>query len=325
MALVLTTDSVAPRQREAFWQEMVCQSFVKARCSSRVDDAFCGKIATENFGEVEISTIDARRNRVERRRSDIAQCNRPRYYLCYQAVGRAKYVERGIESLLDTGEMIILNNCEPYAVEYDDHVMSIVMQVPQSVLSDRFQSPDRYTGRKLSQQRGITKITGEFLASCAAHANDLTSEQRALTARMSLDLLTDLLMGELGHDGRYSGQQAILISRIKRFLLSKVADPALDLTTVASAVGLSTRYVTKLFTVDGEPLGRFLLRARIDHSKRELESSALDNLSIGAIGIRAGFNNMSHFSRVFRESTGRTPSEYRAESRQTLARAVRDS
>lgn len=316
MALVLTTDSVAPRQRAAFWQEMVCQSFVKALCSSRVDESFCGTIATEDFGEVQISTIRARRNRVERRRSDIADCSRPRYYLCYQASGSPKYVDSRAENVVDAGEMIILNNCEPYSVEYDDNVVSIVLQIPQEMLRERFRSPDRCAGRKLGSASGINRITGEFLASCAAHSGGLTPVQRALTTQVSLSLLSDVLINETNLETGCGSQKAILVARMKQYVIAKASDPSLDLRSVAAAVGLSPRYVTKLFTMEGDSLGRFLLRTRIDRSKRELSDPTLRKIHVGEIGFRAGFNNVSHFSRVFRDATGRTPTEFRAQARE---------
>lgn len=324
MALVLTTDSVAPRQRAVFWQEMVCQSFVKAFCRSNVDDAFRGRISTEDFGQMQISRIDARRNRVDRRRADIARCDRPRYYLCYQAAGRARYVQRQSESIVESGEIIMLNNCEPYSVDYDDNVASIILQIPQDTLKERFRSPDRCAGRKLDRHRGILRITGDFLVSCAARADDLTHDQRALTSQMALGLLADILINETCRDSPLGSQKAILMARIKQFALSRIGDPRLDLRCVSRAVGLSPRYITKLFTLEGEPFGRFLLRQRIDQCKRELSNPLLLNMHIGEIGLRSGFDNPSHFSRVFRECVGRSPTEYRAEVRERAVSPVRE-
>lgn len=318
MALVLSTDSVEPRQRAAFWQEMVCQSFVRALCRSKIDDAFRGQIATEDWGEMQISQLQSRRNRVDRRRSDIAENDRPRYYLCYQAQGRAKYSERHTENYLDTGEMIILNNCEPYCVEYDDNVTSIVLQVPQDLLRERFQSPERCAGRKLAVENGLMRVTADFLRSCVTHAASLSRLQRELASQVALTLLTDLMVSEISGTGELGSQQTILMARIKRHILGCLHDPNLDVASVARAVKISPRYVTKLFTLEGEPMGRFLLRSRIDRAKRELGNPGHDALKVGEIGLRAGFSNVSHFSRAFRESTGLTPTEFRVEAREAI-------
>lgn len=313
MSLVLSTESVAPRERVAFWQEMVCQSFVKAQCGSAIGESFFGRISTEDFGETLVSRMDTGRHRIDRRRSDIASCNMPRYYLCYQAAGRARVVERHSDSIIGAGDMILLDNSEPYSFECEDDVTTLVLQVPHKTLQDRFRHPDRCTGRTLTGQRGITRVTGDFLTSCAAQADALTQSQRVLTSQVALNLFTAMLLEESNGQGNVSEHRMILMARIKQFVLSRIGDPGLNLDAVAKGVGLSTRYVSKLFQEDGEAFSRFLLRERVEHCRRELSDPLLNNLRISDIALRGGFNNLSHFSRAFRDSVGRSPTEYRAE------------
>lgn len=311
MSHVLTTDSVAPRHRVEFWQEMVCKTFVQAQCGSSIGEAFRGRISTEEFGPGEISRIDAGRQRIDRRRSDIAKCSKPRFYLCYQAAGTARFVERHADNVIAPGDMVLLDNCEPYSAEYDDTVSEIILQIPHDVLRERFRHPDRCVGRKLSGERAITRIAGDFLASCAARAGTLSESQRALTAQMALNLFSEMLAEETSGETSAGTHQAILAARIKQYVLSRLGDPGLSLDGVASGVGLSSRYVSRLLQTEGETFGRFLMRERIDLCKRELANPSLRALRVGEIAMRAGFNNLSHFSRVFRESVGRSPTEFR--------------
>lgn len=314
MSHVLTTDSVAPRQRVAFWQEMVCQTFVQALCGSSIGESFRGQISTEDLGIAEISRIDAGAQRIDRRRSDIANCSKPRYYLCYQAAGRARFVERHSDTIVTAGEMVLLDNCEPYSVAYDDTVTEIILQIPHDVLRDRFRHPDRCVGRKLTGQRAVTRITGDFLASLATQAHVLSDSQRALTAQMALNLFSEMLVEETSGEVGAGTHQAILMARIKQHVLARLADPGLSIESVASGVGLSTRYVSRLFQNHGETFGRYLLQERIDRCKRELVNPSMRALRVSEIALRSGFNNLSHFSRVFRESVGRSPSDYRSSS-----------
>jgi AraC-like DNA-binding protein len=313
MSIVLSTESVAPRERVAFWQEMVCQSFVQAQCGSAIGEAFFGRISTESFGDTLVSRMETGRQRIDRRRSDIATCNMPRYYLCYQAAGRARVVERHSDSVVGAGDMILLDNSEPYSFECEDDVTTLVLQVPHKTLQDRFRHPDRCTGRTLTGQRGITRITGDFLTSCAAQADALTESQRVLTSQVALNLFTAMLLEESNGDSNGTEHRMILMARIKQFVLSRIGDPGLNLDAVARGVGLSTRYVSKLFQEDGVAFTRYLLRERVEHCRRELSDPLLHNLRISDIALRGGFNNLSHFSRAFRDSVGRSPTEYRAE------------
>lgn len=312
MTQVLTTDVVAPRQRVAFWQEMVSQTFVQAHCDSSVGEAFRATISTETFDRTEISRIDAGPQRIHRRAVDIARTCKPRFYLCYHASGHARYRERHAENLLGPGDMILLDNCEPYSAEYEDSVTSLVLHVPHDVLRDRFRVPERARGRKLGRSSGLSRVAGDFLQSCLAQAASLSPGQRPLLADMALNLFSSVLAEEMGERPDVGTHQAVLLARIKQYVGAHLREPGLDLEQVAAAAGVSTRQISRLFQLDGLSFGRYLLRRRSEHCRLALANPALQGLRISQIALDSGFNNFAHFSRVFRDYAGCSPSEYRA-------------
>ena len=311
MAHVLTTDLVAPRQRVAFWQEMVSQTFVQAHCDSNIGESFRASIRTEAFEKTEISRIDAGPQRIHRRPADIARACKPRFYLCYHLAGRARYRERQAESVLGAGDMILLDNCEPYSAEYEEPVSSVVLHVPHDTLRDRFRLPERVRGRKLGGSRGLIRVAGEFLQTCLTQAEALPASQRPALADMALNLFSSVLAEEAGERADTSTHQAVLLARAKRYVHAHLGDPGLDLEQVAAASGLSVRYLSRLFQLDGLSFGRYLLQQRIERCRLALANPALHGLRISQIALDCGFNNLAHFSRVFREALGCSPSEYR--------------
>jgi AraC-like DNA-binding protein len=314
MAQVLTTDAVVPRRRVAYWQEMVSQTFVQAHCDSKIGDAFRGSISTEVFAQTEISRVDAGPQRIHRRPVDIARTCKPRFYLSYHAAGRARYRERHAENVLGPGELILLDNCEPYSIEYEEAVTSIVLHVPHDTLRDRFRLPERVLGRKLSGSSGLTRIAGDFLQSCFSRASALSSSQRPAVADMALNLFSSVLAEELGERPDLGTHQAIILARIKQYVGAHLREPDLDLEQASAAAGVSARYVSRLFQLDGLSFGRYLLRQRIERCRLALTNPALQARRVGEIAFDYGFNNFAHFSRVFRESMGCSPSECRAKA-----------
>lgn len=312
MLQVLTTENVAPRQRVAFWQEMVSQTFVQAHCDSTIGEAFCGSIGTDAFAQTEISRIDAGQQRIDRRSTDIARACKPRFYLCYQAAGRARVVERNRESILVPGDLILLDNCEPYSVEYEDKVTEIVLHVPHEVLHQRFRAPERVLGRKIEGAHGgLARVAGDFLLACASNAETLAPAQRATLSDLALKLFAGVLAEAAGGQSEAGTYQAVLLARIKQHVRGHLADPALDLHRVAASMGLSVRYLSRLFQRDGQSFGRYLLQQRIERCRLDLVNPALHNLRVGEIALRAGFNDLAHFSRVFRAAVGQSPTQCR--------------
>jgi AraC-like DNA-binding protein/CheY-like chemotaxis protein len=87
---------------------------------------------------------------------------------------------------------------------------------------------------------------------------------------------------------------------------------------VARACGLSRFAFSRLFHATyGLTFQDYLLRFRVFEACRLLEN---DNASITDVGCAVGFNDPSHFARVFRRYTGLRPSQYsRSQTRPSAA------
>lgn len=78
---------------------------------------------------------------------------------------------------------------------------------------------------------------------------------------------------------------------------------------IADALFLSRPYLSKKFKEEsGQTLSEFIQKHKIDEAKRLLKYS---NKSILAIAVYLGFSSQSHFTRVFKKITGKTPGDYR--------------
>lgn len=79
--------------------------------------------------------------------------------------------------------------------------------------------------------------------------------------------------------------------------------------TLAQALFISESYVSKLFARNlGCSFRTYINGLRVQKAQQLLESS---DLSIGQIMSACGFQNQSSFNRVFRETTGTSPRDYR--------------
>ena len=86
------------------------------------------------------------------------------------------------------------------------------------------------------------------------------------------------------------------------------------LSRLAEQLGFSSEYLTKIFKkYNGETPLKYVTKLRIDAAKQMLVNEPA--MEIKKIGEYVGYPDSYYFSRVFKSSTGKYPSEYRIENR----------
>jgi AraC family transcriptional regulator len=102
--------------------------------------------------------------------------------------------------------------------------------------------------------------------------------------------------------------------RLKR-VLDYIADSLegnISLSQLAAIAGMSPHYFSELFKQStGHAPHNYVLVQRIERAKQKLRDP---ERSIIDAGLDAGFQNSSHFARMFRKLVGTTPSKYRADN-----------
>ena len=96
-------------------------------------------------------------------------------------------------------------------------------------------------------------------------------------------------------------------------LISSIAilPPASKPDSIATALHCSKRHLHNAFADEDDTLNAYILRQRLAACMRALQDPAHARRPITDIALSSGFGNLSHFSRVFRQQTGGSPSEFR--------------
>jgi AraC family transcriptional regulator len=106
------------------------------------------------------------------------------------------------------------------------------------------------------------------------------------------------------------GLPGLRLKRVLNYIDDNLAEN-LSLSQLAIVAGMSSHYFSELFkqSTGRTPHGYVLMR-RIECGKEQLRDP---KRSIIDVGLDAGFQNPSHFARMFRKAVGVTPSEFRAD------------
>ncbi len=103
--------------------------------------------------------------------------------------------------------------------------------------------------------------------------------------------------------------QDAVVKTIIRYLNDNYHQP-LKLEAIAAQVHLSERHMSRIFkSVTGQSIKKYATQLRITTAKQLLLSA---NVSISDVAYQTGYQDVRHFSTVFRKATGSSPSAFRS-------------
>lgn len=234
---------------------------------------------------------------------------------CYFAVlltaGQYKLEQGGREVFLKPGDMTIYDATEPHRITIPDQFAKVLISIPRQLLDERVSNVSRMTATRIPTNRGIGAVTSNMIHSTVEQLPSLSQSAFQSLSDPVLDGISMSLTEIAGRQVHLSRSQVGTLWRLKQFISYNLTNSELDAGSIAAAVGLSPRYMNKLFEQEQTSLMRFVTQQRLVRCRHYLASYLHAHLSITEIAMQAGFNNMAHFSRVFRQQYGMSPRAYR--------------
>jgi AraC-like DNA-binding protein len=99
----------------------------------------------------------------------------------------------------------------------------------------------------------------------------------------------------------------VRLTALLGYCRDNLTNPELSPQMVAAHFGISVRTLHLRFAQIGQSFGRWLLGHRLEACRAALRDPAQQGASIAEIAYRCGFNDLSHFCKVFRTRFGETP------------------
>jgi AraC-like DNA-binding protein len=103
--------------------------------------------------------------------------------------------------------------------------------------------------------------------------------------------------------------------RALAYIDRRISDAALDPATVAATIGVSTRYLHRVFESSETSVSTHIRAKRLQRAREDLSDDRLHQRLISEIAIRNGFANQSSFATCFKKEFGVSPRSVRAAAR----------
>ncbi|WP_431015108.1 helix-turn-helix domain-containing protein [Bradyrhizobium pachyrhizi] len=308
------TADTRPGEQFAYYREAICRAFMNLTPEPPATPGFLARVETIGLGDGAVNRVSFPEHVVRRSAADIAVSSRRCYYLNLKLAGRCRIRQAGREISLSPGQVGIFDSGQRFALLHDRGPALQVASfwVPAEALDERLPSAPEVAPARVSDDPFVGHLiteTAQVLNTSALRASD------ADNARL-FGVLLDLVALSLSRSGRAGVAESASLADATWLVLRRAVDrrlrePGLGVAAIAAAVGISERYVHKLFERAGTTFASHVMDRRLDGAARDLRDPALAGRAIGDIAFDWGFSDLSHFTRRFRHRFGCTPRDWR--------------
>lgn len=308
------TADTRPGEQFAYYREAICQAFMNLTPEQPATPGFLARVETVGLGNGAINRVSFPEHVVRRSAADIAASSRRCYYLNLKLAGRCRIQQAGREISLSPGQVGIFDSGQRFSLLHDRGPVLQVASfwVPAEALDERLRSAPAVAPARVSDDPFVGHLiaeTAQVLNSSALRASD------ADNARL-FGVLLDLVALSLSRSSRTGVAESAGLAEatwlaLRRAVDRRLREPGLGVATIAAAIGISERYVHKLFERAGTTFASYLMDRRLDGAARDLKDPAIAGRAIGDVAFDWGFSDLSHFTRRFKHRFGCTPRDWR--------------
>jgi len=309
---VFSTAALPAHRRIDYWNALTGDALTQLVADPLDRERFCGQLTLTEVGRIRLAELYSEAATVRHERHHIARAQDGKFFLCLQLDGMSVYRQQGREAVLRYGDYTLTDSTRPYEVTFHEPNRTVVLCIPQCELRRRMAAPESVLARAMPGGESLSGLLSSLLT--RFWQQRVATEEMLLGPRFGeaiLDLLASSYEPLTRSEALTSSLGLARREQVRGFIESHLHDPRLTPRRIAQALSMSTRYLHHVFNDDGETVSRYVQRRRLDECARALSDPAQVARTVTDIAFGFGFNDASHFGRVFRARYGLTPREYR--------------
>jgi AraC-like DNA-binding protein len=185
---------------------------------------------------------------------------------------------------------------------------ALLLRVPRSTLASIIDGIDEAVMQPISGQSEPLKFLTSYAATLINGNVLATPFLRRVAVNHVHDLIT-LAFGAARDVTEAGGLRAVRLRAAKVYIVENSSLKDISVGGVAAHLGITPRYLQRLFEADGTTFSAFLLGQRLTRGYRMLCDRQFSDRPVSAIAYEVGFGDLSYFNRCFRRQYGATPTD----------------
>lgn len=299
-----STVDLAGRDKFEFWHNVVCKQFVTADSVKEWDGRFDAALTCNRVGSTQVSRFEAPAHKWKRERKHIRADGQEVYLLGVLRDGSGKLEQNGNSVVQGKGSIALYDTSMPFT--YDLSATVNLLTLPRELLDSRAPHARKLLARDLECDPSLAGMLSDMID--ALLEIDVTSKYLSIVRERLSNSLIDIVLAILDlNDATLTGENSTnpSIERMLTYARANLGDPDLSTSNIASFGSVSTRTMNRLFGKLGTTPMRWVLQERIRLGERYLREGYAKSVTEATFMV--GFNDISHFSRSFKQQFGYSP------------------
>lgn len=307
----VSTADIAPRDRREWLREVIRREYTRVEVTPPADGNLFNEMTFYEWEKLRLSVVRSNALTLNRLAHDPYHASQDNYFGVVSLGGEYRLEQNGREAVLRRGDMTIYDATQPHRLQCSNHFAKLIVAIPRAMMRDRLAGIEHCTARCIPGSTGVGAVASSFIRNVAHQAGRMDAKAFAALSEHSLDLFILGLASIRPQNFTLSRSRSLSLQRVKNFVERHLTDPALDTAKVVTGTGLSARYINDLFQDAETSLMRYVWQRRLELCRKDMLSPLHSGHRISEIAMRWGFNDLSHFSRAFKQRFGCAPRELR--------------
>ncbi|HEX7912148.1 MAG TPA: helix-turn-helix domain-containing protein [Paraburkholderia sp.] len=306
--------SAAPDDGLRRWEEEAARCCVPLVVTHAADLTLSGSIQSTSIADACVSLIAAEKHIAEHDTSSVDRTEGEYVLACLQLKGAGELAQDGRRAPVRNLDFVFFDSARPFHWTFAEPFEQIVVRFPKSLVALRMPLQGGFVAHTISGAQGLGLLAAQHLITlCAERDRIAASSSAPHVVAGAADLLGGLIAESMQiRPGPRTNLHLMHLQQVRLFISNHLQHPDLDAEMVASALGISTRYLHRLVQSEGTSIGRIVLAERLQRCAQWLSQRSYANRSIEQVAAAWGFSSAAHFSRTFRAQFMMSPREYRA-------------
>lgn len=197
------------------------------------------------------------------------------------------------------------------SMSMDDHFKMLTIEIPHTVFYKRLVDPLSIRAGVLKNQSAMYNVLLNFLTSISQEVSGLHPEKFHPIEVALTELFVSSLSESIQIRGFTDAGHAKSFQKICDSIEEHLSDCDLSLPFIAEINRVSVRYIQKLFSEVNLSFAQYIRQSRLELCRRDMANTIHQDLTISEICYRWGFNDLSYFSRIFRNQYGVPPRKFK--------------